>query len=100
MLEDHFGRADFDTVAAVGTFIFEHNISAVVTPDNSVLRASYQALTALSTDMRLKQPRLRETRLDTEACLFGIDFLKMADCANLGTQTAAAAFARRDPKSF
>lgn len=100
MLEYHLRHTDFDTFAAVGAFIFEHNISAVVTPDNCALWAGFQAFTALSTNMRFKQSRLRETRLDTQAGLFGIDFLKMADGANLRAQTASAALARRDPKSF
>ncbi len=94
MLKYHFGRADRDTLAAVIAFIFVYNIGAVITPDDGIFRAGLKAFAALGADPGLELARLRETGFYSQARLFGIDLVKMADGADLHAQTATAAFAR------
>jgi hypothetical protein len=93
MLEYHFRRTNRNTLAAVVAFILENNISAVITPDDGVFRASLKALATLSADPGLELARLGETGFYSQARFLGIDLVKMADSADLHAQTATTAFA-------
>jgi hypothetical protein len=94
MLEDHARFAGRDTLAAIGAFLYEHDIGAVIATIDGVLGASLHALAALCADSGLVDPRLGEMRLDLKAGFFWIYFIKTVDSADLHTQTAAAALAR------
>ena len=94
VLEYDTGFADRDTFAAIGAFFCEHDIGAVIATVDSALGANLHALAALHADPGLVDARLRELCLDFQSGLCGINFMKMADGANLHTQAASAALAR------
>ena len=91
MLEYHAGFADRDTFAAIRAFLYKHNVGTVTATVDGALGANLHTLAALRADPGLVYPRLREMCLDSQAGLFGIDFMKMADRANLHAQAASAA---------
>ncbi len=83
MLENHAGFAGRDTFPAISAFFFQHYVGAVVATIDSILRANLHAFAALRADPGFVYPRLREMGLDFQAGLFGINFIIMADSANL-----------------
>jgi hypothetical protein len=94
MLEYHAGFADRDTFAAIGAFFRNNDIGTVIATVDGLLGANFNTLAALRADPGPVCPRLREVCLDFQSDLFGINFIMMADSANLQTQAASAALAR------
>jgi hypothetical protein len=100
MLEYDFRSTNFDAVAAIGAFVFQDNIGAVVPTNDGIFGASLLTLAALRANLRFKLTRLRKFGLDAQACLLRIYLLIMGYGANLHTQTAAAALTRNHSQSF
>lgn len=93
MLNYHTRFADRDTFAAIGAFVSQDNISAVIPAINSPLGADLQTFPALRADSGFVNARLRKMCLNFHSGFFGIDFIMMTDGANLQAQAASGALA-------
>jgi hypothetical protein len=83
MLEYHTRIADRYAFAAIGAFLLDYNISAVLSTVDGILRTNLLAFTALDTDFGLVNSRLRKSSLDPQGRFPGIDFAKMFNGTDL-----------------
>jgi hypothetical protein len=100
VLEYDTRYAGFDTYTAVSTLFLDNDIGAIFPLINRSLGAYLHTFTALGADFGLIDSRLRKLSLDSQSGLLGIDPIEMTDSADLGAETAAAAFSHRDFYSF